>query len=213
MPNPSMNAPRIMIMAVSLGSVTSWIFVIVLLFTLTDIDSVISAGSPLLEMYYQATNSRTGATCMLLFNIGAMAFATQGLLMIASRVCFALARDRLFGPTSRPLSRVSDLWKVPTWSLVFCSVWIIIFGLICEFRTKVFSAYCQLAYHRTRCDDHYSPRVISGSQCYLVSQRGLPPAFLHCPARIGAIPRTQNPRARGFPKASIETWCLQECVA
>lgn len=53
--------------------------------------------------------------------------------MIASRVVFSMARDRLFGPTSRPLGRVSTLWKVPTWALMFTAVWIIIFGLICEY--------------------------------------------------------------------------------
>jgi len=131
MPNPSFNAPRVMILAITLGSLTSWIFVIVLLFVMTDIDGVISsAAGPLLTIYYQATTSRAGATCLLLFNVLAMFFATQGLLMIASRVCFSLARDRLFGPTSRPLSRVSPTWKVPTWALAFAACWIVIFGLI-----------------------------------------------------------------------------------
>lgn len=73
-----MLAPKIMVFAVALGSVTSFCFVIVLLFTLKDIDTVISSASgPLLQIYYQATSSRTGATCLLIFNIGAMAFATR----------------------------------------------------------------------------------------------------------------------------------------
>ena len=64
-PNPSFNAPRVMILAITLGSLTSWIFVIVLLFVMTDIDGVISsAAGPLLTIYYQATTSRAGATCL-----------------------------------------------------------------------------------------------------------------------------------------------------
>lgn len=70
----AVNGPKIMIMAVLLGATTSWIFIVVLLFCLTDFQTAISSATgPLLQIYYQATSSRTGATCLLIFNIGAMA--------------------------------------------------------------------------------------------------------------------------------------------
>ena len=66
-PNPSRNAPVVMLLAVMLGATTSWIFVLVLLFVLKDFQTVIdSPTGPLLQIYYQALNNRTGATCLLL---------------------------------------------------------------------------------------------------------------------------------------------------
>lgn len=61
MPQPAKNAPKIMVMAIGMGAVTSWIFMVIILFCLRDFEAVI--GSPLgalLEIYYQATASRAG---------------------------------------------------------------------------------------------------------------------------------------------------------
>jgi len=131
MPNPAINAPKVMVLAVLLGSFTSWIFIVVLLFVLKDFDLVISAPTgPLLQIYYQAVNNRAGATCLLMFNVGAMAFATQGLLTVASRLVRAFARDRGLAQASTLLVKVHPTLKVPFWSVLFCSIWTIIFGLI-----------------------------------------------------------------------------------
>ena len=63
----------VIVMAVLLGASTSWIFLLVILFVLADVDLVISSSTgPLLQIYYQATSSRTGATCLLMFNVLAM---------------------------------------------------------------------------------------------------------------------------------------------
>lgn len=131
MPRPAINAPKVMVGAVLLGASTSWIFLVVLLFVLKDFDAVISspAGS-LIEIYYQATSSRAGATCLTMFNVMAMCFATQGLMTAGSRMVFSFARDRGFGRVSAPLTVVHPRLKVPVWSVVFTSVWVIIFGLV-----------------------------------------------------------------------------------
>ena len=73
--------------AVALGASTSWIFLMVLLFCLKDVDTAISSTAgregvksdnirgadsrhlALLEIYYQATSSRAGAVCLLMFNL------------------------------------------------------------------------------------------------------------------------------------------------
>lgn len=62
-PKPAKNAPRIMMIAVGLGSVTAWIFMIVLLFSLRDFEAVAAAPTgPLLQIYYQSTNSLAGVS-------------------------------------------------------------------------------------------------------------------------------------------------------
>lgn len=46
-----------------MGAVTSWIFMVVLLFCLADFDAVIAAANgPLLEIYYQSTRSMVGVS-------------------------------------------------------------------------------------------------------------------------------------------------------
>ncbi|ORX37439.1 amino acid permease [Kockovaella imperatae] len=132
MPRPSVNAPKVMIIAVLLGASTSWVFTVVLLLTLTNVEEAInSAAGPLLEIYYQAVSNRAGATCLVMFNVGAMAFATQGLMTVASRMVMTLARDQGVGHLSPWLSHVSPRLEVPTWSIIFTTIWVIIFGLIC----------------------------------------------------------------------------------
>jgi choline transport protein len=67
MVRPSINGPRVMVGAVLIGASTSWVFLVVLLFTLKDFDQVISssAGS-LIEVYFQATSSRVGVRPFIL---------------------------------------------------------------------------------------------------------------------------------------------------
>lgn len=47
--------------AVGLGAVTSWIFLVILVLVIKDLDKVISSpAGPLLEIYLQATRSPAG---------------------------------------------------------------------------------------------------------------------------------------------------------
>ncbi|WOO84842.1 Choline transport protein [Vanrija pseudolonga] len=131
MPTPSRYAPRVMIMAVGLGATTSWFFLVILLFCIKDIDAVIAApAGPLLEIYYQATNSAAGSTCLVMFNFLAMVYATQGIMTIASRMVFTFSRDHGFGRLSPLLAPVHPKLMVPVWCLVFVCVADCILGFI-----------------------------------------------------------------------------------
>ncbi|RSH85658.1 hypothetical protein EHS25_003798 [Saitozyma podzolica] len=131
MPRPSITAPKVMLMAVGLGASTSLVFMIVLLFCLTDLPTVLASPTgPLLQIYYQATRSMAGATGLVIFNLMAMVFATQGLMTVASRIVLPFARDQGFGPLSKSLREVHPTLKVPVWSISFVSAWTVIFGLI-----------------------------------------------------------------------------------
>ena len=66
-----------------------------------------------------------------MFNLLAMAFATEGLMTIASRMVMTFARDRGFAMLSIPLGRVHPRLQVPHWSIVFTAAWTVVFGLIC----------------------------------------------------------------------------------
>lgn len=133
MPQPARNAPRIMVMAIAMGAVTSWIFMVVILFCLRDFDAVI--GSPvgaLLEIYVQATENRAGATCLLMFNLVAMFTCIQAVNTVASRMLLSFARDHGLGRISPFLSPVHPRLMVPVWCIAFVTGWVVVFGLICE---------------------------------------------------------------------------------
>ncbi|KAF7967822.1 hypothetical protein HWV62_32936 [Athelia sp. TMB] len=129
-PNPAKNAPIAMVSAVVIGTFTSFIFIIICMFTLTDIDTVIvSPFGALLTIFYQATGSKTGAVCLLMFPVVSMAFATQGILTTSSRMTFAFARDKGL-PFPKYFSRVNPTLQVPMQSLALSTVFVIIFGLV-----------------------------------------------------------------------------------
>lgn len=53
-------------------------------------------------------------------------------MTVASRMCRAFARDKGFAHASPYLEQINRTLRVPLWSLVFTSIWVVIFGLICE---------------------------------------------------------------------------------
>ncbi|TXT04786.1 hypothetical protein VHUM_04054 [Vanrija humicola] len=141
MPAPSVNGPKVLLLAIALGAVTGWLFLVVLLLCLKDIDAVIASPTgPLLAIYQQATNSAAGATCLAMFNFLCMVFMTQGIMTIASRMVWTFARDRGLGHLSPALAPVHPRLKVPVWSVVFVLVWCVVLGLIYLGSTVAFNA-------------------------------------------------------------------------
>lgn len=78
MPRPHVNAPLAMVLAVIIGSVSSFIFLVCLLFSVSDVNQVISSSAgTLLAAMYQATGSVPGAICLQVFPLVAMFFTSQ----------------------------------------------------------------------------------------------------------------------------------------
>jgi choline transport protein len=71
-------------------------FVICLLFTLGDLDLVLgdSTGSPIIQVYYQATNSRAWTNVLMAMLALMMFFCLSNTLASVSRLTWAFARDR-----------------------------------------------------------------------------------------------------------------------
>jgi amino acid transporter len=59
--------------------------------------------------------------------------ACQGVMTVASRIVYSFARDRGLGQLSPYLERVHPKLLVPAWSIIFSSIWVVVFGLICEY--------------------------------------------------------------------------------
>lgn len=154
LPKPSRNAPKIMVLAVLMGSVTSWIFMVVLLFCVRDFAAVVASPmGPLLQIYYQATSSRAGvsespqstadifqATCLCLFNMVAMTLCINAVSTVSSRMLLSFARDRGLGPISHYFAPVHARLKSPVAALAFCFAWVVVFACIYLGSTVAFNA-------------------------------------------------------------------------
>ncbi|KAL8688197.1 MAG: hypothetical protein Q9224_004945, partial [Gallowayella concinna] len=111
-PNPTVEGPRIMIACVGIGTFTGFIFLMVLLFVAGPVEDVIeSEAGPLLHIFFNATNSRTGSIILLLsipplhksepiltdcrnsFPLICLLFATTSIMTTSSRMTWAFARD------------------------------------------------------------------------------------------------------------------------
>jgi choline transport protein len=112
-PNPRKTGPFVMITCVAIGTFTGFIFLMCLLFVAGNIDDVIaSPAGPLLAILYNATSSRAGAICLLMFPLVCTVFATIAIMTTSSRMAWAFARDRGL-PASKFFSKVHPGLDVP----------------------------------------------------------------------------------------------------
>lgn len=65
--NPSKNIPKVIMLPLVMGLLTAFPFVASLIYCIKDLDAVLSADMPLMEIYYQGTGSHVAASILLAF--------------------------------------------------------------------------------------------------------------------------------------------------
>ncbi|KAH7184985.1 amino acid/polyamine transporter I [Fusarium flagelliforme] len=144
-PQPCIRGPRIMIACVAMGLVTGFIFLVCLLFVIKDVDAVVASPSgPLVAIYLQATNSKAGTVCLLLFPMVCLVFGTLGIMATSNRIVYAFARDGGL-PFSRVFAKVDQRWGIPVNALLLTNAIVIIFGLIYLGSTSALNAILSAA--------------------------------------------------------------------
>ncbi|KAF2124686.1 amino acid transporter [Dothidotthia symphoricarpi CBS 119687] len=140
-PNASVEGPKIMIYCVCIGTFTGFIFLMVLLFVSGgDSDAIISSpAGALLQILYNATSSRAGATCLLLFPLGCILFAEIAIMTTSSRMTYAFARDRGL-PFSKFFAKVHPRLGQPLNALILANVLTLLFGLLMIGSSSAFNA-------------------------------------------------------------------------
>ncbi|KHN94010.1 Amino acid/polyamine transporter I [Metarhizium album ARSEF 1941] len=139
-PDPQHQGPKIMLSCIGIGMVTGFIFLSGLLFSVDNIDNVLGAAwGPLLEIFMQATKSKAGSTCLLVFPLLCMVFTTTTLMCTSTRMSYAFARDGGM-PFSRFFSRVHSTLEVPLNALFWTVAWVIVFGCIFLGSSSTFNA-------------------------------------------------------------------------
>ncbi|CAN9092261.1 unnamed protein product [Alternaria alternata] len=140
-PNAAVEGPKIMIYCVCIGTVTGFIFLMVLLFVSGgDAESIISAApGPLLQILYNATSSRAGAACLLMFPLVCILFAETAIMTTSSRMTYAFARDGGL-PFSKFFAKVHPRLGQPLNALILAATLTILFGLILIGSSSAFNA-------------------------------------------------------------------------
>ncbi|KAI2629477.1 gaba permease [Xylaria nigripes] len=139
-PNPTKEGPKIMLYAICIGMFTGFVFLSALLFSLTNIDDVNGGvAGPLLTIIFQATKSKAGAVCLLMFPLVCMLFTSTTLMTTSSRMSYAFARDRGL-PLSKHLAKVHPTLNVPVNALIWTSAWVIVFGFVFLGSASAFNA-------------------------------------------------------------------------
>jgi choline transport protein len=66
-PNPGKNVPKVILVPLAMGLLTAFPFAVSLMYSITSLPDVLSTptGLPLLEIYYQGTGSKAGASVLL----------------------------------------------------------------------------------------------------------------------------------------------------
>ncbi|KAK0509940.1 hypothetical protein JMJ35_007334 [Cladonia borealis] len=139
-PNPTVEAPRIMLACVGIGVFTGFIFLTCLLLVAGDVDNVISnAAGPLLAIFYNATGSKAGSICLLIFPLVCLLFATITIMTTSSRMTYAFARDGGL-PASKFFAKVHDTHGMPLNALILTTALVVIFGCIFLGSSSAFNA-------------------------------------------------------------------------
>ncbi|KXS99303.1 hypothetical protein AC578_6738 [Pseudocercospora eumusae] len=139
-PAPRKNAPRVIWLAVMLGAVTGFIFMVVCLFCIQNLETVEDGptGLPFIELVQQTVGLEGGATLIALFIFNGLgqgvSVATTG-----SRLTWGFARDGGI-PWSQYFAAVNPTWKVPARALWLQGFLIALIGVLYLFANTVLEA-------------------------------------------------------------------------
>lgn len=108
--NADVTVPWSMLLTTLLNGAFGFGIVIAVLFVTTNIEAVLKSptgalGFPYMEIFYQSTGSKAGATVMITILLVMTVCGTIAALATASRLIWAFARDRGL-PFSRHVSKV-----------------------------------------------------------------------------------------------------------
>lgn len=139
-PAPRRNGPRTMYLAVLFGALSGFIFMMVCLFTIQDLDKVLDppSGMPFIELVQSNVGQVGGAVMIALFIFNGMGQGAS-VLTSSSRLTWSFARDGGF-PFGVWFSKVDEYWKVPVRALWLQCFIISLIGILYLFANTVLQA-------------------------------------------------------------------------
>lgn len=121
--------PKTMIWSTAFNGALGWVMVITFCFCLGNVQDVLSSptGYPFIQVFYNATQSTSGATAMTVFVVFMSIFSNLTMVSTTSRQLYAFARDQAV-PFSPWLSKVT--WDLPVNSIVVTFITSVLLSLI-----------------------------------------------------------------------------------
>ncbi|KAF6815514.1 hypothetical protein CPLU01_14097 [Colletotrichum plurivorum] len=139
-PSPRKNIPRVIWLSILCGAVTGFIFMVVCLFSIQDLEQVLepSTGLPFMDLVKSTVGLEGSAVLLALFIINGLG---QGVTVVttASRLTWGFARDGGL-PWSEYFSHIDDTWKAPVRALWLQGMIIGLVGVLYTFSNTVLEA-------------------------------------------------------------------------
>lgn len=142
-PAPRRNAPRAMWLAVVTGASSGFVFMLVCLFCIQDLDSVVNSDLPFVQLVQDAIGLQGAAVLLALFIFNGLG---QGISVFTtgSRLTWGFARDGGI-PFSAYFAKVDPSWKVPARAIVLQGVIVTLVGVLYLFANTVLEAIISTA--------------------------------------------------------------------
>lgn len=139
-PAPRRNAPRVIYLAVACGAISGFIFMLVCLFCIQDVNAIINSvtGLPFIDLVQDAIGTHGGVALIALFEFNGLGQAVS-IMTTSSRLTWGFARDGGL-PFSKYFTHVDRTWKVPARALWLQGFLIGIIGVLYLFANTVLSA-------------------------------------------------------------------------
>ncbi|KAM0303998.1 hypothetical protein ACHAPM_003576 [Fusarium culmorum] len=139
-PAPRRNGPRTMVMAIVMGAISGFIFLVAVLFCIQDLDTTLDppSGFPFIEVVQNIVGLKGAAALIALFIFNGFG---QGISIVtsSSRLTWSFARDGGL-PFGDYFSYVDPYWEVPARSLILQGVVINLVGLLYLFSSTTLDA-------------------------------------------------------------------------
>lgn len=145
-PHAARNVPLAMVGSVLANGVLGFIYCLVLLFGLGDLDSLLATttGFPFMQLFLNTTKSKAGATVMSLVPTLIAVAANAAGLASTSRTFWAFARDNAV-PASGFWAHVDKRLKIPVRMILLVTVLEMLLGFVYLGSTTAFNAVLSMA--------------------------------------------------------------------
>lgn len=137
-PAPRHNAPRAIWLSVAIGAASGFLFMVVCLFSIQDLDAVLGADLPFMQLVQDAVGAPGAAALLALFIFNGLG---QGISIFTtgSRLTWGFARDGGL-PFSGSLAAVDAAWNVPARAVLLQGAVVALVGVLYLFANTVLEA-------------------------------------------------------------------------
>ncbi|KAJ5246592.1 hypothetical protein N7468_001575 [Penicillium chermesinum] len=140
-PNPSRNVPIAIGLAIGLGFITVLVWIIALMFVVSDVDAIINSPVPILEVYNQALGSKVATTIWTVYYMVMFYEIVLNLFIFGGRTIWSLSRDGGL-PYSQFFSRLQ--WNSPVRGIALMLVLEVIVGILYIVSSAAYSSFINL---------------------------------------------------------------------